>query len=180
MRVGLVTSSGPVPSRVSGARRRARAEAPRSESVWVRLSPDEAAVVGEAAARAGLSAGAWVGDTAVDRARAEAARADADEVGGVGTTGPSSWRELVAALVALRAEAAAVRRVRVVEPKSVVPGGELLVDQSCFGAPGRVVGGDVAEVLRRIDMVTAAAVEATSSVARRRSLPTDAERSGQS
>jgi hypothetical protein len=78
VRVGLVTSSGPAPRRVSGVRRRARAEAPRSESVWVRLSPDEAAVVGEAAARAAMSAGAWVGDTAVGRARAEAARDDAD------------------------------------------------------------------------------------------------------
>ena len=98
---------------MSGSRRRARAEAPRSESVWVRLSPDEAAVVGEAAARAGMSVGAWVGHTAVDRARAEAAGDEPDEAGG---TGPSSWRELVAALVALRAEVAAVRRVPVVEP----------------------------------------------------------------
>ena len=89
---------------VSGSRRRARAEAARSESVWVRLSPDEAAVVGEAAARAGMSVGAWVGETAVGRARAEAAGDEPGEAGGVGL---SSWRELVAALVALRAEVAA-------------------------------------------------------------------------
>jgi hypothetical protein len=136
--------------------------------VWVRLSPDEAAVVGEAAARAGMSAGAWVGDTAVDRARAEGARDDADEAGGAGMTGPSSWRELVAALVALRAEAAAVRPVPAVELTPVVPEGELPDDQPSFGAPGRAVD-DVAEVLGRIDAVTAAAVEATSSSARRSS-----------
>jgi hypothetical protein len=63
VRLGLVTSSDPMPSDsmpngVSGSRRRARAEAARSESVWVRLSPDEAAVVGEAAGRAGMSVGA--------------------------------------------------------------------------------------------------------------------------
>jgi hypothetical protein len=166
-----MTSSGPVPRLVSGARRRARAEATRSESVWVRLSPDEAAVVGEAAARTGMSPGAWVGDTAVDRARAEAARDDADEAGGAGKAGPSSWRELVAALVALRAQAAAVRPVPVVELNPVAPGGALLDDQLSFGAPGRrVVGDDVVDVLRRIDAVTAVAVEATSSAARRSSL----------
>jgi hypothetical protein len=76
--------------------------------VWVRLSPDEAAVVGEAAARAGLSVGAWVGETAVGRARVDAA---GDDPGEAGRFGPSSWREMVAALVALRAEVAAVRRV---------------------------------------------------------------------
>jgi hypothetical protein len=178
MRVGLVTSSGPVPRRVSGARRRARAEAPRSESVWVRLSPAEAAVVGGAAGRAGLSAGAWVGDTAVGRARAEAASDDADQVGGVGETGPSSWRELVAALVALRAEAAAVRRVPVVELDPAAPGGDLPGGQSALKESGRAVD-DVVEVLRRIDAVTAAAVEATSSAARWSSAA-DAERSGRS
>jgi hypothetical protein len=179
MRVGLVTSSGPMSRRVSGARRRARAEATRSESLWVRLSPDEAAVVREVAARAGMSPGAWVGDTAVDRARAEAARDDADQAGRAGKTGPSSWRELVAALVALRAEAAAVRRVPVVELNPVVPGDALLADQLCSGAPGRAVGDDVTELLRRIDAVTAVAVEATSSAARRSSAA-DAERSGRS
>ena len=83
----------------------------------MRLSPVEAAVVGEAAARAGMSVGAWVGDTAVDRARAEAAGDEPDEAG-VRKAEPSSWRELVAALVALRAEVAAVRRVPVVELES--------------------------------------------------------------
>jgi hypothetical protein len=126
-----------------------------------------------------MSAGAWVGDTAVDRARAEAARDDADRAGGAGTTGPSSWRELVAALVALRAEAASVRPVPVVEPNPAAPGGALLDDQPFFCAPDRAVGEDVAAVLRRIDAVTAAAVEATSSAARRSS-PVDAERSGRS
>ena len=106
-----MTSGDPVSRGVSGARRRARAEAARSESVWVRLSPDEAAVVGEAAARAGLSVGAWVGETAVGRARADAAGDDPGEAGRVGPL--SSWRELVAALVALRAEVAAVREVPV-------------------------------------------------------------------
>jgi hypothetical protein len=83
-------------------------------------------VVGEAAARTGMSAGACVGDTAVGRARAKAARAGADEAGGVGKAVPSSWRELVAALVALHAEAATLRPAPVVEPKPVAPGGELL------------------------------------------------------
>ncbi|MDT0353847.1 hypothetical protein [Pseudonocardia charpentierae] len=142
------------------------------------MSPAEAAVVGEAAARAGMSAGAWVGDAAVDRARAEAARADGDQTGRAGTTGPSSWREMVAALVALRAEAA-LRRAPVVELTPAAPGGALPQDQPSFGAPGRVVGDDVVEVLRRIDAVTAAAVEATLSAARRSS-PADAERSGRS
>ena len=118
-----MASSDRVPG-VSGARRRARAEAARSESVWVRLSPDEAAVVGEAAGRAGMSVGAWVGETAVGRARAEAAGDDPGEASGVG---PSSWRELVAALVALRAEVAALRRVP--ERASAVSAGELLDDQ---------------------------------------------------
>ncbi len=107
MRLGLVTSSDPVPTGVSEARRRARAEAARSESVWVRLSPNEATVVGEAARRAGMSVGAWVGETAVGRAGAQARGDGRGEVGGV----QPSWRELVAALVALRAEVAAVRRV---------------------------------------------------------------------
>jgi hypothetical protein len=147
--------------------------------VWVRLSPDEAAAVGEAAARAGMSPGAWVGDTAVDRARAEAARDYADEAGEAGEAGPSSWRELVAALVALRAEAAAVRPVPVAELSPVAPAGALLDGQRSFGAPGRVVGDDVVEVLRRIDAVTAVAVEATSSAAWRSS-SADAERSGRS
>jgi hypothetical protein len=97
-------------------------EAPRSESVWVRLSPAEAAAVGEAAARAGMSMGAWVGHTAVDRASAEAARDDPDEPGGAE---PSSWRQLVAALVALRAEVVAAHRVPVVESEPGASAGEL-------------------------------------------------------
>ena len=165
-----MTSSDPVPRGVSGSRRRARAEAARSESVWVRLSPDEAAVVGEAAARAGMSVGAWVGETAVGRARAEAAGDEPGEAGGVGL---SSWRELVAALVALRAEVAAVRRVPVVELGPAVSAGELLDDQLADDNPDSNRGGadrdGVGGVLRRIDAVTAAAVEAASSRARRSS-----------
>jgi len=84
---------------------------------------------------------------------------------------------LVAALVALRAEAAAVRRVPVVELDPAAPGGDLSDGQSALDAPGRVAGGDVAEVLRRIDTVTAAVVEAMSSGARRSS---PAGRSGRS
>jgi hypothetical protein len=106
----------------------------------------------------------------------EVAGDEPDEAGG---TGLSSWRELVAALVALRAEVAAVRRAPVVEHDPAAPGGELLDGQPSFGTPGRVDGDGVVEVLRRIDAVTAAAVEATSSAARRSS-PADAECSGRS
>jgi hypothetical protein len=150
VRLGVVTSSDPMSNTGSGSgSRRPRAEAPRSESVRVRLSPVEAAVVGEAAVRAGMSVGAWVGYTAIDRARAQATRDAPDEAGG---TEPSSWRELVAALVALRAVVAAARGVPVVG----------------FG-PGGAGRGGVVELLRRIDTLTAAAVEATSSTARRAS-----------
>jgi uncharacterized protein (DUF1778 family) len=149
---------------VSGSRRRGRAEAARSASVWVRLSPDEAAVIGEAAARAGMSVGAWVGETAVGRARAEAAGDEPGEASGVG---PSSCRELVAALVALRAEVAALRRVP--ERASAVSAGELLDDQPAHDIPCGADRNDEAEVLRRIDAVTAAAVDATLSPARRSS-----------
>ena len=154
------TSSG-----VSGSRRRARAEAARRASVWVRLSPAEAVVVGEAAARAGMSVGAWVGETAVGRARAQAAGDEPVEAGGVGL---SSRRELVAALVALRAEVAAVRRGPVAELGPVVPADALPDEQLAHASPddadrdGVVVG-----VLGRIDAVTAAVVEAESSRARR-------------
>jgi hypothetical protein len=117
-----------------------------------------------------------VGDTAVGRARAETARDDADQAGGAGTSEPSSWRELVAALVALRAEAAAVRPVPVVELNLAALSDELPDDQPSFSAPGRAVD-DVAEVLRRIDAVTAAAMEAASSAARRPS-PADADGPG--
>ena len=164
-----MASGDPVSRSVSGSRRRARAEAARSEPVWVRLSPDEAAVVGEAAGRAGMSVGAWVGETAVGRARADTAGDEPSEAG------LSSWRELVAALVALRAEVAAVRRVPVVELGAAAPGGEPLGGQPSHNDPGRADGDGVVEVLRRIDAVTAAAVEAASSAARRSSRP-DRER----
>ena len=66
--------------------------------VRVPLSPQEAEVVRAAAAGVGLSVGAWVGDVAVRQARDDAAGVlDARE--------PSSWRDLVAALVALRIQA---------------------------------------------------------------------------
>ena len=86
-----------------------------------------------------MSVGAWVGDTAVGRARAEAAGDEPDEAGGAG---PSSWRELVAALVALRAEVAAVRHVPVVALDPAAPAGELLDGQPAralqAAAPGMV------------------------------------------
>ena len=132
----------------------------------MRLSPDEAAVVGEAAARAGMSVGAWVGETAVGRARAEAAGDEPGEAGGVG---PSSWRELVAALVALRAEVAALRRVPVWSSLQLCR----QVSCSTTSPPTTLRGGadrdGVVGVLRRIDAVTAAAVDAASSAARRSS-----------
>ena len=133
-------------------------------------------MVGEAAARAGMSVGAWVGETAVGRARAEAAGDEPGEAGGVGL---SSWRELVAALVALRAEVAAARRVPVVELGPAVPAGELLDDQPSHDDPGGAGRVGVVGVLRRIDAVTAAAVEAASSGARSSSRA-GRERSGRS
>ncbi|MDT0353102.1 hypothetical protein [Pseudonocardia charpentierae] len=135
---------------------------------------DEATVIGEAAARAGMSVGAWVGDTAVGRARMEAVGDELDEVGGAGLW---SGRELVAALVALRAEVAALRRVPVVEVDAAAPAAKELPGQSFFGIPGLSDRAAVVEVLRRIDAVTAAVVEAMSSGARRSS---PAGRSGQS
>jgi hypothetical protein len=172
-----VTSSNPMSDVGIGLRRRPSAEAPRSESMRVRLSPVEAAVVGDAAARAGMSVGAWVGHTAVDQASVQSARDDADEAGGVGKAEPSSWRELVAALVALRAEVVAARRMLVVEPDPAAPGGEPLDGQTSYGTSDPGGRGDVVELLRRIDAVTAAVVEAMSSSARRSS---PAGRSGQS
>ena len=172
VRLGLVTSSDPMPSDstsgvVSGSRRRGRAEAARSASVWVRLSPAEAAVVGDAAARAGLSVGAWVGETAVGRARAQAA---GDEPGEAGEVGLSSRRELVAALVALRAEVAAARRAPVADLGPVGPADELLDRQLAHDSlAGADRDGVVVGVLRRIDAVTAALVEAVSPGARRSS-----------
>jgi hypothetical protein len=72
----------------------------------------------------------------------------------------------VAALVALRAEVAAVRRGPVVELGPAVPLGEPLDGQSTDDRGGAVRGG-VVGVLRRIDAVTAAVVEAASSGPRR-------------
>jgi hypothetical protein len=83
---------------------------------------------------------------------------------------------LVAALVALRAEVAAVRRAPVVEVDSAAAAGEL-PDQSCSGTPGLSDQAGVAVVLRRIDAVTAAAVEAMSPSTRGSS---PAEHSGRS
>jgi hypothetical protein len=163
--LGVVTGSGLVPIGASRARRRARAGAARSKSVRVPLTLDEATVIGEAAARAGMSVGAWVGDTAVGRARAEAAGDEPDEVGGAGLW---SGRELVAALVALRAEVAAVRRAPVVEVDPAVPAGKS-PDQPCSGTWGLSDRAAVVEVLRRIDAVTAAVMEAMSSSTRRSS-----------
>jgi hypothetical protein len=105
-----------------------------------------------------MSVGAWVGDTAVGRARAEEA---GDEPNQAGAAGLSSWRELVAALVALRAEVAAARRAPVVEFDHAAPAGAL-PGQPCSSGSGRLDQAGVVEVLRRIDAVTAAMVEATS------------------
>jgi hypothetical protein len=173
MRLAFVTSSDSMPrdsmprdsmsGGVSGSRRRARAEAARSESVWVRLSPDEAAAVGEAAARVGMSVGAWVGETAVGGARVDAAGDEPGEAGGVGLP---SWRELVAALVALRAEVAALRRLPVAELSSALPAAELFHGQLARGVAGGADRDDVAEVLRRIDAVTGVVLEAASSATR--------------
>jgi hypothetical protein len=136
----------------------------------VPLTLEEATVIGEAAARLGLS----VGDTAVGRARAEAARDAPDKVCGAGL---GSGRDLVAALVALRAEVAALQWAAGATLHPAAPVGELL-DQHCSGTPGRSDQAGVVEVLRRIDAVTAAVVEAMSSSARRSSrAPT--ERPGQ-
>ena len=94
--------------------------------MWVWVSPDEAAVVGAAAAREGMSVGAWVGETAVGRARTKQRETNLARSAGWGL---SSRRELVAALVALRAEVAALRRRPVVEPDPAVPVDELLDEQ---------------------------------------------------
>jgi hypothetical protein len=70
--------------------------------------------------------------------------------------------------VALRAEVTAVRRVPVVTLDAAADAGESLADPPSNDDPDRSDRG-VNEVLRRIDAVTAAAVEATSSAARRSS-----------
>ena len=123
-----------------------------------------------------MSVGAWVGETAVARAGVEAVGDEPGEAGGVG---PSSWRELVAALVALRAEVATVRRVPVVELGPAVPAAELLDDQLAHHHADDADRDDVVGVLRRIDAVTAAAVDAALSSARRSSRPAR-ERPGRS
>jgi hypothetical protein len=130
-----------------------------------------------------MSVGAWMGETAVGWARAQAA---GDEPGEAGEVGLSPWRELVAALVALRAEVAATRRLP--ELGSAVPAGELLDEQSADPDPGgtdrdgAVRDGAVRDgwvgVLRRIDAVTAAVVEAASTA--RRSAPAVREQPGRS
>jgi hypothetical protein len=102
--------------------------------VRVRFTPDEAMVIGEAAARVGVSVGAWVGETAVGPARVEAA---GDEPSGAGEAGLPSWRPLVAALVALRAEVAAVRRAPIVEFDTAAPADELSDGQPSREIPGR-------------------------------------------
>jgi hypothetical protein len=149
----------------------------RSASVRVRLSPDEAAVLDEAAGRVGMSVGAWVAETAVGRARAQAR---GDDAGEVDEFGPSSRRELVAALVALRAEVAATRRVPVVDVGPAVPTGELLDGQLTSGTADCAVLPDVVVgVLRRIDALTAAAMDAAASSVRV-SRPSGRERPGRS
>ena len=162
-----MTSSDPMPNTGSGSSRRPRRRRRAATSVRVRLSPVEATVVGVAAARAGMSLGAWLGHTAVDRARAQVAGDGPDEAGVFGKAEPSSWRELVAALVALRAEVAAMRRVPVVEFAPGAPADELPDGESSHGVCGGAGRGGVVELLRRIDAVTAAAVGAMSSSARR-------------
>jgi hypothetical protein len=115
-------------------RRRARAEAPRRRDVRVRLSPGEADLIREAARREGLSVGAWVGEVAV-----RAARTDASPL-------PATWRELVAALVQLRAEVVGGQRVPIVQ----------------LGPPV-----DSEDLLRHIDESTAVAVAAARFQQRR-------------
>jgi hypothetical protein len=167
-----------MPSVVAGPRRRTRAEAARSASVSVRLSPDEAAVVGEAADRAGMSVGAWMGATAVGEARAQARGNAAGEVDDDSLS--TSRRELIAALVALRAEVAAARRVPAADLGPAVPVRELLDDQFTDSTPDVVnLPEVVVGVLRRIDALTAAAMDAVASNARD-SLPSGRQRAERS
>ena len=60
-----------------------------------------------------------------------------------------------------------MRRVPVVEFEPGAPAGELPDGEPSHGAPGGAGRGGVVELLRRIDAVTAAVVEAMSSSARR-------------
>ena len=71
--------------------------------------------------------------------------------------------------MALRAEVAAARRVPVVEFEPGAPAGELPDGEPSHDAPSGAGRGGVVELLRRIDTVTAAVVEAMSSSARRAS-----------
>jgi hypothetical protein len=158
-------------------RRRARAEAVRQVGVRVRLSPEEAALVRVAAARASLSVGAWIGEAAVSRARSEDRGVDRGEAEG---QLPTSWRELVAALMTLRTEVveagisgarvaggaaggserAADRGIAVV---SFSPAGVELVDPlSDTGSPD-TGGNDARGLLRCIDAATEAAIVAAAS-----------------
>ena len=102
------------------------------------------------------------------RGRSCPAEAAGDECAEDGGAGLWSGRELVAALVALRAEVAAVRHTPVVELDPATPAGEL-PDQPCSSVPGWADEAGVVNVLRRIDAVTAAIVEAMWSSARRSS-----------
>jgi hypothetical protein len=123
-----------------------------------------------------MSVGAWVAETAVGRARAQARGGDAGEVE---EFGPSSRRELVAALVALRAEVAAARRRPAADLGPAVPVGELF-DQFTDSPPDGVnLAEVVVGVLRRIDALTAAALDAVASSARD-SLRSGRERAGRS
>jgi hypothetical protein len=139
--------------------------------VRVRLSPEEAEAVWAAASRAGLSVGAWVADIAVSRARGELR-------GTVEQTGPSSWRELVAALVALRTEVVGVRDDGAVETRVAVGDAAAgpLVPAVPLGSPsdagepsearpedGSAELGGFVGLLRRIDAATEAATVAAAS-----------------
>lgn len=60
--------------RPGGARRRARASAPRRRQVVVRFSSAELGLVRERAALAGLAVGAWIGQAAIDAAEGSTSR----------------------------------------------------------------------------------------------------------
>jgi hypothetical protein len=76
--------------------------------------------------------------------------------------GPSSWRELLAVLMALRMEVVAGYRLPVVGPSPAVTSAaeELVGDQPDRAGPGGADDGGA--VLRRIDALTAAALGAVS------------------
>jgi hypothetical protein len=141
--------------------------------VRVRLSPEEAAVVRTAAARAGLSVGAWVGDAAVARARREnRGQGERPE--------PASWRELVASLMVMRAEVVGAG-IGYPGPGVNVGGGEDAADRLApvgplypAPAPGELLavrsnadGDSRRRLVERIDAVTGAALVAASTAGRR-------------